>query len=222
MMSPLFYTKELFSGIKLIFIMIRYLLILSTILLFASCGKNNGNSSDTTDATDSTQIDSNALVSDVNWSDGDEIIYDDPIEEKPKKSRSSSSSSSSSSSGGGGGAADTDVDVIKYQNYSREGDNPRDFATALIYPAIRMVYSDNFAKPKATILNSNQEGDRHTIDLAIIWKDHWTPKYKIKGTLEVNSDGSDAKFIITEKNTAAEVLELTEDDFQSEITIPSL
>jgi hypothetical protein len=199
--------------------MIKYLLILSTILLFASCGNKHNDSSETTDASDSTQVDSNTMVSDVNWSDGEEIIYDDPIEEEPRKSRSTGSSSSS---GGGGGAADTDVDVIKYQNYSREGENPRDFATALIYPAIRMVYSDNFAKPKATILNSNKDGDRHTIDLAITWKDHWTPKYKIKGTLEVNSDGSDAKFKITEKNTAVEVLELTEDDFQSEITIPSL
>lgn len=198
--------------------MIKYLLILFTVLLFASCGKKHNSSSDTTDAIDSTQVDSNTLVSDVNWSDGDEIIYDDPVEEKPKKSRSSGTSSS----GGGGGAADTDADVIKYQNYSREGDSPRDFATALIYPAIRMVYSDHFAKPKATILNSTQDGGRHTIDLAITWKDHWTPKYKIKGTLEVNSDGSDAKFIITEKNTAAEVLELTEDNFQSEITLPSL
>lgn len=199
--------------------MIKYLLILSTLLLFASCGKSHSDSSDTTAVTDSTQVDSNALISDVNWSDGEEVFYDE-AEEEPKKSHRSHSTSSSS--GGGGGAADTDADVIKYQNYSREGNKPRDFATALIYPAIRMVYSDNFAKPKATILNSNQDGDRHTIDLAITWKDHWTPKYKIKGTLEVNSDGSNAKFTITEKNTEAEVLELTEDSFQSEITLPSL
>lgn len=200
--------------------MIKYLLILSTVLLFASCGGSSSDSSDSADATDSTQVDSNALVSDVNWSDGDEVFYDEG--DVPVESTSSHSSSSSSSSGGGGGAADTDADVLKYQNYSREGDTPRDFANALIYPAIRMVYSDNFAKPKATILNSNQEGDRHTIDLAITWKDHWTPKYKITGTLEVNSDGSDAKFTITEKNTEAEVLELTEDAFESEITLPSL
>jgi|VirMetMinimDraft_7_1064189.scaffolds.fasta_scaffold101669_1 hypothetical protein len=203
--------------------MIKYLLILLTILLFASCNNNANNSSDTTDASDSTQVDSNTLVSDVNWGDGDgeEIIYDDP---EPQKSSHSSSHSSSSGhrSGGGGGAADTDVDVVKYQSYERAGDSPRDFATALIYPAIRMVYSDNFAKPKVNVLSANKDGDRHTIDLAITWKDHWTPKYKIEGTLEVNSDGSDAKFTITNKNTEAEVLELTEDNFQSEITIPSL
>lgn len=204
--------------------MTKYLLILSTVLLFASCGKGHSDSSDTTDTADSTQVDSNALVSDVNWNDGEEIYYGDEEEDTPVEREYSSSSTSSSGgrSGGGGGAADTDVDVLKYQNYSRDGDNPRDFATAIIYPAIRMVYSDNFAKPKATVLSSNQDGDRHTIDLAITWKDHWTPKYKIKGTLEVNSDGSDAKFVITEKNTEVEVLELTEDAFKSEITIPSL
>jgi hypothetical protein len=198
--------------------MIKYLLILSTILLFASCGGSSNSSSHTTETSDSTQVDSNALVSDVNWGEEEEIIYDDP---EPVKS-SRSSSSEHRSSGGGGGSADTDVDVLKYESYQRDGDNPRDFATALIYPAIRMVYSDNFAKPKAKVLNSNQDGDRHTIDLAITWKDHWTPKYKIEGTLEVNSDGSDAKFTITSKNKEAEVLELTEDNFQSEITLPSL
>lgn len=197
--------------------MIKFLLILSTILWLASCGKKYSTPSVSADATDSTQVDSNTLVSDINWGEEEEIIYE---EEKPQKSHRSHSSSSSS--GGGGGAADTDADVIKYQNYMREGDNPSDFATALIYPAIRMVYSDHFAKPKATVLNSNQDGDRHSIDLAITWKDHWTPKYKIEGTLEVNTDGSDAKFTITNKNTAAEVLELTEDNFQSEITLPSL
>lgn len=204
--------------------MIKYLLILSTVLWIASCGKKYSDSSDTTDAADSTQVDSNSLVSDVNWGEEDATYDYEEEEETPKRSYSSNSSSSSSGhrSGGGGGAADTDADVIKYQNYTREGDNPRDFATAIIYPAIRMVYSDNFAKPKATVLNSNQDGDRHTIDLAITWKDHWTPKYKIEGTLEVNSDGSDAKFTITNKNTEAEVLELTEDNFQSEITLPTL
>lgn len=199
--------------------MIKYLLILFTILLITSC-KSKGSSEELTDTTDSTQVDSNTLVSDVNWGDEEEMYVE---EEVPVEShRSHSSSSSEHRSGGGGGAADTDADVIKYQNYMREGENPRDFANAIIYPAIRMVYSDNFAKPKATVLNSNQDGDRHRIDLSITWKDHWTPKYKIEGTLEVNSDGSDAKFTITNKNTEAEVLELTEDNFQSEITIPSL
>ncbi|WMX13514.1 MULTISPECIES: hypothetical protein [unclassified Aureispira] len=200
--------------------MIRYLLILSTVLLIVSC-KKKYSSSDTTDATDSTQVDSNTLVSDVNWGDEEEAIY---VEEEPEKKKRTHRSSSNRNhrSGGGGGTADTDVDVIKYKNHTRDGDRPSDFATAIIYPAIRMVYSDNFAKPKATVLNAQKDGERHTIDLAITWKDHWTPKYKIEGTLEVNTDGSDAKFTITNKNTEAEVLELTEDNFQTEITLPSL
>jgi len=79
--------------------MIKYLLILSTILLLASCEKNHSESSDTTDATDSTQVDSNALISDVNWNDGDDIFYEE--EEEPKKSHRSSKHRS----GGGGGVS---------------------------------------------------------------------------------------------------------------------
>jgi len=202
--------------------MIKYLLILSVVLLIASCGKNYSDSSKTSDAIDSTKVDSNTLVSDVNWGDDDDVIYEEEEIKPQKRRRTHHTSSGNGHRSGSGGSADTDADVIKYQNYNRNGNTPRDFATAIIYPVIRMVYSDNFAKPKATILNSSQNGDRHTIDLAITWKDHWTPKYKIEGILEVNNDGSDAKFTITNKNTAAEVLELTEDNFQSEITIPSL
>ncbi|BDS10291.1 hypothetical protein [Aureispira anguillae] len=195
--------------------MTKYLFILlAGTILFASCGK--GKTKTTTDKVDSTATHIDTLVSDVNW--GEEEFYVEE-EEPPKKQRRHSHSSGG---GGGGGAADNDADVIKYQNYIREGDRPKDFAKALIYPAIRMVYSDNFAKPSVSVLSATQDGDRHNIDLQITWKDRWTPKYEIKGTLLVNSDGSDAIFTITDKNVEAEVLELTEDFFQSEISLPSL
>lgn len=192
--------------------MTRYLLILSIALGIGSCGKNQKNS--TTSSVDSTQTEIDTLVSDVNW--GDEEYYEEEVEETPSKPRHSSSGGHRQQ------AADDDADVQKYQNYSRNGDRPSDFAQALIYPAIRMVYSDNFAQPKATVLNSTQDGDRHTIDVKITWKDRWTPKYEIKGTLMVNQDGSDAVFVISDKNMEAETLELTEDNFQSEIRLPSL
>ena len=152
------------------------------------------------------------LVSDVNWSEEDEYV-----EEKPARE-----SHSSGRGGGGGGAADNEEDVLKYQNYQRNGDSPSDFAKAVIYPAIRMVYSDNFAKPKARVQNSEMNGDRHSIEMTITWKDHWVPKFEISGTLEVNSDGSDAKFTITGKNDYAESLEFTEDNFKTQLNIASL
>lgn len=190
----------------------KYFLILAVSIFTWSCGGSAGNT--VTDGVDSTKTDT--LVSDVNWGTPEEE------EEAPKKHHSSNNSSEYTSSGGGGGAGDNDADVLKYQSYQRNGDSPEDFAQALIYPAIRMVYSDNFAKPNARVSNSNQDGNRYTMDVEITWKDHWNPKYMIKGKLEVNSDGSNAKFTITEKNKQAEVLEFTEDNFKSEITIPSL
>ena len=189
--------------------MIKYLLILFAAIFICSCG-GGSSTTETAETADSTAVDT--LVSDVNWGEEEEEVKEEPIRH----------SSSSGRGGGGGGAADNDADVIKYQNWTREGDRPSDFAKAIIYPAIRMVYSDNFANPKASVLNSTQDGDRYTIDVKIQWKDHWNPKYVIKGTLEVNSDGSDAKFTITEKNVEAEVLELTEDNFKTEISIPSI
>ena len=184
----------------------------------ASCGDDPKYASDST-SNDSNEEAVDTLVSDVNWDDDLEDESDNYAEDY---SSSSSSSSSGSSGRAAAGATDNDADVIKYQSYERIGNSPKDFATALIYPAIRMVYSDNFAKPKVTVNNSTQESDRHTIDLTITWKDHWVPKYQIDGTLMVNTDGSDANFVITDKNVDAEALELTEDNFESEINLPSL
>lgn len=192
----------------------------------ASCGDDPRYAGDSS-SSDSTDVAVDTLVSDVNWDDDledEDYSYEDDSDnyEDDYSSNSSSSSSSGSSGRAAGGAADDDADVIKYQSYERAGDAPKDFATALIYPAIRMVYSDNFANPKVTVNNSTQEGERHTIELTITWKDHWVPSYQIDGTLMVNTDGSDANFVITDKNVDAEVLELTEDNFESEINLPSL
>lgn len=211
--------------------MMHYILLLLTVLLLASCGDDPRYSGGSAKIVDSTATAIDTLVSDVNWEDDLEEDYNYEEESNNRSYSSSSSSSSSSSysstsrSSGGraaGGAADNNADVVKYQNYERAGDSPKELATALIYPAIRMVYSDNFAKPKVSVKQATQEGDRHNIDLSITWKDHWVSKFRIDGTLMVNTDGSDAKFVITDKNVNAEVLELTEDNFQSELSLPSL
>lgn len=201
------------------------ILLLLLALLLANCGEDP-RYVDTTSDQDSTDTAIDTLVSDVSWEEdlGEEDYSYEESSSSSSSYRSSSSSSEYSSSSGGaaGGAADNDADVVKYQNYEREGNSPSDFATALIYPAIRMVYSDNFAKPRAKVTNATKEGDRHSIEVSITWKDHWVPKYRIDGTLMVNADGSDAKFVITDKNVDAEALELTEDDFKSELLLPAL
>ena len=167
---------------------------------------------------DSTTTAIDTLVSDVSWEE-------DFNQEEPYYGPSESTTdyaSSSSSGGGSTGIPDNDEDVIKYQNYTRDDDTPQEFANALLYTAIRMVYSDNFARPRAKILTSKQEGDRYTLQLRITWKDHWVSKYRMEGTLEVNADGSDAYFVITDKNMETEVLELTEDQFKKEVRLENL
>lgn len=189
---------------------------------FSSDNGDNANDQDST------------LVSDVSWDEDFETDDEEPYYGNDDNSSSSSSPSSSSpsynntsndnnrSSGGGGGVADNDEDVIKYQNYKRNSESPQEFANALLYPAIRMVYSDNFARPKAQILSSKKEGERHILKLRITWKDHWVSQYSMEGTLKVNPDGSDAEFVITDKNKKVEVLELTEDRTEQELRLPTL
>jgi hypothetical protein len=58
--------------------------------------------------------------------------------------------------------------------------------------------------------------------MAITWKDRWVPKYEIKGQLTVDEDGNNPAFIITEKNIEAEALEVTEDDFRTEIKLDNI
>lgn len=179
---------------------------------------------------DSTDVAIDTLVSDIDWGDEEDSdeSYSSNAEEdynfddNASSSSSSNYSSSSSESSRPSGPADDNSDVLKYQDYSRSDNSKQELVNALIFPAIRMVYSDNFAKPKAKVLSADKAGERHTMEVEITWKDRWTPKYEIKGILEVNEDGSDAVFKITDKNVAAEVLELTEDSFKSELQVANL
>lgn len=146
-------------------------------------------------------------------------VEEDPYIPPPSNNRTTTTTTSR---GNGGGGSDSEADVVKYQNYERIGSNPDDFATAMIFPAIRMVYSDNFIAPKARVLNSTKQDGNYIIELAITWKDHWVPKYEIKGTLTVAEDGNNPSFVITEKNIEAEALEVTKDDFKTELTLNNI
>lgn len=189
----------------------RYLLLLLSISLIAC--KNKPEQAQNNSSQDSTELIIDTLVSDVNWT---EEIYED---EKPK---SNSNSTTKNSSGARGGAADNELDVEKYRNLERNGDKAEDFAKALIYPAIRMVYSDNFAQPKAKVVKVESENGRQKITVALEWKDHWVPNFEMQGILEVNQDGSDAVFTITTMNTFVEALEFTEDNFKTVLKMPTL
>ena len=85
-----------------------------------------------------------------------------------------------------------------------------------------MVYSDNFAQPKAKVVKAESENGRQKITVALEWKDHWVPNFEMQGVLEVNQDGSDAVFTITTMNTFVEALEFTEDNFKTVLKMPTL
>lgn len=199
----------------------RFCILLLVVLVWIGCDTDHYSHGDN-NAPDSTATGIDTLVSDVSWDEDfseEEAPYDEnePTVETPSYDNADAARRHNS-----GGVADNDEDVIKYQNYQRSGDSPQELANALIYPAIRMVYSDNFARPRAQILNHSKDGGRHSMDVQITWKDRWVSKYQIKGTLTVNTDGSNANFVITDKNTEAEVLELTEDKVQNELQVPAL
>lgn len=195
------------------------ILFLSSVLFLWSCSNKEQPSEDN-------NIDT--LVSDHFLDDSEyDPTTEDPLPEVeedpyiPPPSNNQTTTRTTSRNNGGGGV-DSDADVIKYQNYERIGSNPDDFATAMIYPAIRMVYADNFMNPKARVLNSTKQDGNYIIEMAITWKDRWVPKYEIKGTLSVAEDGSNPSFVITEKNIEAEALEVTADDFKTEITLDNI
>jgi hypothetical protein len=93
--------------------------------------------------------------SDYDPTEEDPVIVEEDTYSPPERNVTTPKRSSSNSQGRSSGI-DSDADVLKYQNYERIGSNPDDFATAMIYPAIRMVYSDNFTNPKARVLSSRE------------------------------------------------------------------
>lgn len=214
--------ETLFALFNCFIMLSRVCILLLAVFMWTGCDTSRYSYGED-DAKDSTSIDIDTLVSDVSWDENfdeeeQEPYYGDgPKNETPDYGNVREEREHSNS-----GIADNDTDVIKYQNYQRSGNSPQEFANALIYSAIRMVYSDNFARPRAKILKHSKEENRHTIDVQITWKDHWVSKYQIKGTLTINADGSNANFVITDKNTEAEVLELTEDNVQNELQLPAL
>lgn len=190
---------------------LKYLSLIC-LLAFFSC-KNSTNKT-----TVKNEEKSDSLISDVQWSSEENesesyVEEEEVVDEKVRKPKRS---------GARGGASDNDEYVVKYKNYTRDGSSDQDFANSIIYHAIRMVYSDNFAKPKAEILNSSNTDDKINLDIKISWKDHWVSNFEITGNLQCNNDGSNATFTINSKNEYAEALEFTEDNFKSEITLSSI
>lgn len=192
----------------------------SSILLFClltllSCNSNK-NSSSEAETTNSSDTDTVAISEEFISEDTDEneYVYEEEEEINPPSHRSS---------GGGHYGTGEDYDISKYENYERTGNQPKDFAQAMILPIIRMVYEENFKNAQAKVLNSELQEGRYSIDLVIKWSDRWVDApYEVEGILEVNEDGTEAEYIVTKKNAEAEALEFTNENFKNDLTIEQI
>ena len=199
---------------------------------FGSCGGDGT-------TTSKPEQDSLPLVSEyfLNDSDGTEeesVIFsagDDYYEEEDNNDYYSSSSSSSSSysssssssrSSSGGGLGNPKI-MAKYREYIRDGDRPKDFAEALVWPIISMTYEDeDFKSAKSRVLKSNLADGVHTIEMVITWSNKWVPKFEVEGILTVNEDGSNARFEVTSKNLDAESLEISSGNYDAVLELEQI
>lgn len=120
---------------------------------------------------------------------------------------------SSSRSGGGG-------EEVLRQDAARKGDSPQDFAKAVQYRIVRMVYPDPCKILKTAVVSSSSEGEVWQIEVEITWSDKWVRSpYRLTGVLTVNKDGSNARFAVKTKNAEAEALEITYEQFKSTLDL---
>ncbi len=115
------------------------------------------------------------------------------------------------------------LNVSDIEFYQRSDNSPDEFAKSVLFQAIRMVYTDEFHSPKAKVVSAIENAGRYTINIKVSWGDRWvsTP-YVMDGILEVNTDGSDANFKITNTNTQVEALEFTNEGYRTSKQFTSL
>jgi len=218
-------------------ILYSFLAIFLLSLNFMSCGSDSSSSAKPAQ-------DSLPLVSDYFLEDGDEtedesVVFsagDDYYEEDnsddyssysedsySSSSSSNYSSSSSGSSGSSGGGLGNPKVMAKYQEYVRDGDQPKDFAEAIVWPVIAMTYEDeDFKSAKSRVLNANLAEGVHVIEMVITWSNKWVPKFEVQGVLTVNEDGSNARFEIISKNLDAESLEISSGNYDTVLELEQI
>ena len=101
--------------------------------------------------------------------------------------------------------------------------NTKVLANKLKKHIIAMVYPDTYQNSQIKILQENTNGAQLELLLSVTWKDQWVNKpYVVEGKLQVNEDGSNAHFVIMHKNTEAEALEITYENFKTEIRLAQI
>lgn len=106
----------------------------------------------------------------------------------------------------------------KYNSY-----NSDKLANNIKKHIIAMVYPEKYQSSSIQILQENFKDNKVQLNIAVTWKDQWVSKpYRVEGLLEVEKDGTNAYFKIIKKNSQAEALEITYDDFKNELYLSKL
>lgn len=164
--------------------------------------------------------DTTVLVSDDFDTPEDTTTYI-PVIEEPKKPRRRGSSSSNNYSNS---SPRRSVDTEQQTDKPRTGDEPMDFARAVQWRLIAMLYTDPCRLVALKVLNSKEnEAGQLEIQIDLSWQDKWVRQpYQITGLLTVGRDGSNAVFKLLSANPEAEALQVGVDNFKETLDLGNI
>jgi hypothetical protein len=191
------------------------------LLLLAVATTNTGCSAPPPPAVDTT-----VLVSEDFDTPVDTTTYI-PIIEEPKKRRrkgSGNNSGNNSNSSGNNPSPRRSVDTQIQTDKPRTGETPIDFARAVQWRLIAMLYTDPCRLVALKVLDSKEnEAGQLEIQIDLSWQDKWVRKpYQITGVLTVGKDGSKAVFKLLSANPEAEALQVGIDNFRETLDLGNI
>jgi hypothetical protein len=165
--------------------------------------------------------DTTVLVSDDFDTPEDTTTYI-PVIEEPKKPRRKGSSSGGSNYSNS--SPRPSVDIAQQTDKPRTGDAPIDFARAVQWRLIAMLYTDPCRLVGLNVLDSKENGaGQLEIQIDLRWQDKWVRQpYQITGMLTVGRDGSKAVFKLLSANPEAEALQVGVDNFKETLDLGNI
>ena len=151
-----------------------------------------------------------------------------PVVEEPKmrrrKGSGGSNSGSNSSSDYNNPSPRRSVDTEMQTDKPRTGDAPIDFARAVQWRIIAMLYTDPCRLVGLNVLDSKEnEAGQLEIQIDLRWQDKWVRQpYQITGLLTVGRDGSNAVFKLLTANPEAEALQVGVDNFKETLDLGNI
>jgi hypothetical protein len=157
--------------------------------------------------------------------DTPQVIEEPKKHRKSRRSKTSGDNSNTNNDGGGGSRRSSGKTSERLEtDKPRSGDAPIDFARAIQWRVIGMLYREPCQIVSVKVLNQQEtEAGLMEITIEIQWKDKWirTP-YQLQGLLTVNKDGSQAVFKISSKNLEAEALEVGFEQYKETLELGNI